>query len=91
MICQFVHSECRCKDVDLVIHAGDQIYPDDEDIAHADSIFNGIYDSLSEEKQRSMRFRGRELWRNKYRCDSCVSIKRIFKMRKGSSEVTSAV
>ena len=70
MICQFVHSECRCKDVDLVIHAGDQIYPDDEDIAHADSIFNGIYDSLSEEKQRSMRFRGRELWRNKYRCDS---------------------
>ena len=67
MICQFVHSECRCKDVDLVIHAGDQIYPDDEDIAHADSIFNGIYDGLSEDKQRSMRFRGRELWRNKYR------------------------
>ncbi len=34
------------QDVDLVLHIGDQIYPDDEDIAHAGKFFLQIYDGL---------------------------------------------
>ncbi len=45
-----------------------QIYPDNEDIAHAGAIFKEIYDGLEDDaKRRSMMLRGRELWRNKYR------------------------
>ena len=53
--------------VNTVLHIGDQIYPNDEDIADADKIFTEIYDNLPAEKQASMMQRGRELWRNKYR------------------------
>ena len=53
--------------VDVVLHLGDQIYPDGEDITDADKIFNSIYDNLSEDKQISMMERGQELYRNKYR------------------------
>ena len=34
------------KDVDYVLHIGDQIYPDDEDIAHAGKYFHKIFDDL---------------------------------------------
>ena len=57
----------RRQNVDAVLHIGDQIYPDDEDIADADTIFNTIFDDLPENKQHSMMQRGWELWRNKYR------------------------
>ena len=57
----------RCNNVDAVLHVGDQIYPDNEDIAHADNIFNEIFDGLTEQRKHSMMLRGRELWRNKYR------------------------
>ena len=55
------------QNVNTVLHIGDQIYPDNEDIANADKIFNSIFDDLSEEKQHDMMQRGWELWRNKYR------------------------
>jgi len=61
------HMLKRMEGVDVVLHIGDQVYPDDEDISDADRIFNEIFDDLEADKQRSMRLRGRELWRNKYR------------------------
>jgi hypothetical protein len=57
----------RMENLDVVLHIGDQVYPDDEDIQNADSIFNEIFDGLDRDKQRSMMLRGREMWRNKYR------------------------
>ena len=57
----------KLQGVDLVLHIGDQIYPDNEDIAHADNIFNEIFDGLTSDKQTAMMLRGRTLWRNKYR------------------------
>ena len=63
----WIHMLRRIDNVDCVLHLGDQIYPDNEDIADADVIFSDIFDSLSEDKQRSMMLRGRALWRNKYR------------------------
>ncbi len=57
----------RCSEVDAVVHIGDQIYPDNEDIPRSGEIFKEIYDGLDEERKRSMMLRGRELWRNKYR------------------------
>ena len=53
--------------VNIVLHIGDQVYPDDEDIQAADKIFNEIYDTLPAPKKVLMMQRGRELWRNKYR------------------------
>ena len=53
--------------VNTILHIGDQIYPDDEDIQTADKIFNAIYDKLPAPKKVLMMQRGRELWRNKYR------------------------
>jgi hypothetical protein len=53
--------------VNTVLHIGDQVYPDDEDIQAADKIFNRIYDTLPAPKKVLMMQRGRELWRNKYR------------------------
>lgn len=61
------HMLRRLKGVDLVLHLGDQVYPDNEDMAHADGIFNQIYDGLNEQKKDIMMKRGLELWRNKYR------------------------
>ena len=55
------------QNVHTVLHIGDQIYPDDEDIADADKIFSSIYDGLTNMKKNSMMQRGKELWRNKYR------------------------
>lgn len=55
------------NNVDVILHVGDQIYPDNEDIGHADAIFGQLFDELPEDKQRSMMLRGRELWRSKYR------------------------
>jgi len=37
------------KKVDCVLHVGDQIYPDNEDIAHAGQLFGRIYDTLVRE------------------------------------------
>ena len=51
--------------VNTILHLGDQIYPDDEDIAAADKIFNKVYDDLTAPKKVLMMQRGRELWRNK--------------------------
>ncbi len=34
------------KKVDCVVHVGDQIYPDNEDIAHAGGLFGKIFDNL---------------------------------------------
>ena len=53
--------------VNTILHLGDQIYPDDEDIQDADRIFNKIYDDLTAPKKIMMMQRGRALWRNKYR------------------------
>ena len=53
--------------VNTVLHLGDQVYPDDEDIQDADRIFNKIYDDLKAPKKILMMQRGREIWRNKYR------------------------
>ncbi len=63
----WIHMLKRSQGVDLVLHVGDQIYPDNEDIAHADDIFNDVFDELPHDKQRVMMLRGRTLWRNKYR------------------------
>ncbi len=57
----------RCHEVDCVLHVGDQIYPDNEDIANAAVIFRENFDGLPDQKKRAMMLRGRELWRNKYR------------------------
>ena len=32
----------------MVLHLGDQIYPDGEDIEHADRIFQEMYDDMKE-------------------------------------------
>ena len=53
--------------VDVVLHVGDQIYPDSEDIQNADEIFNNIFDELDDEKKHSMMLRARAMYRNKYR------------------------
>ena len=50
-----------------MLHVGDQIYPDDENMAHADKIFRQNYDKMPEDKQQEMMRRGRELWRKLYR------------------------
>ena len=34
------------KKVDCVLHIGDQIYPDNEDIAHAGGLFGKLFDGL---------------------------------------------
>ncbi len=57
----------RVGEVDAVVHIGDQIYPDNEDISRSGDIFSEIWDGLNDDKRRSMMLRGRELWRNKYR------------------------
>ena len=62
------HAILRSKNpVNTILHIGDQIYPDDEDIQDADKIFNEIYDTCTPSKKVLMSLRGRELWRNKYR------------------------
>ena len=62
------HAILRSKNpVNTILHIGDQIYPDDEDIQDADKIFNEIYDTCTTSKKVLMSLRGRELWRNKYR------------------------
>ena len=53
--------------VDCILHVGDQIYPDSEDILHADEIFNEIFDDLDDEKKRMLMLRARAMYRNKYR------------------------
>ena len=57
----------RGDHVNAILHVGDQIYPDGEEIEDADKIFNTIFDNLSERKQEDMMQRGLELWRKKYR------------------------
>ena len=64
---KFIARAIRTKDVDTVLHLGDQIYPDDENIPNAAKIFAKTYDDLDESKQEDMMNRGRELWREKYR------------------------
>ena len=54
-------------DIDVILHLGDQVYPDDENISHAAKIFAKLYDDMDESKQKDMMDRGRELWREKYR------------------------
>ena len=61
------HMLRRIKGVDCILHLGDQIYPNTEDIADADRMFNKIFDGLPQAKQTKMMLRGRELYRNKYR------------------------
>ena len=53
--------------VDVVLHVGDQIYPDSEDIENADKIFNDVFDELDDDKKHSMMLRARAMYRNKYR------------------------
>ena len=56
-------------DIDVILHLGDQVYPDDENISHAAKIFAKLYDDMDESKQNDMMDRGRELYREKYRKD----------------------
>ena len=49
-----------------MLHVGDQIYPNDENMAHAEKIFSGIYDEMPEDKQHEMMLRAHELWRQLY-------------------------
>ena len=53
--------------VDTLLHIGDQIYPDNENMANSDKIFTELYNDMPEEKQHDMMNRGREIWRQKYR------------------------
>ena len=43
------HMLKNLKKVDCVLHIGDQIYPDNEDIAHAGKHFAKLYDGLVRE------------------------------------------
>lgn len=65
-MCKRLNPDHR-QNVDAVLHLGDQIYPDNEDIAAADKIFSDTFDGLSEDKQDCMMQRGYELFREKYR------------------------
>jgi hypothetical protein len=40
------HMLKNLKKVDCVLHVGDQIYPDNEDINHAGGLFGKLYDGL---------------------------------------------
>jgi hypothetical protein len=40
------HMLKNLKKVDCILHIGDQIYPDNEDIAHAGGLFGKLYDGL---------------------------------------------
>lgn len=64
---KYINRIVKTGRVDCVLHIGDQIYPDSEDIQHAAKIFGDIFDSLPPSKQADMMARGRELWREKYR------------------------
>ena len=64
----------RGDHVNAILHVGDQIYPDGEEIEDADKIFNTIFDNLSERKQEDMMQRGLELWRKKYQFKISTSI-----------------
>ena len=44
------------QDVDLVLHIGDQVYPDDEDISHAGKFFHQIFDELVKRLNKQIRF-----------------------------------
>ena len=46
-----VHKTLKKGHVDMILHLGDQIYPDGEDIPHAAKIFAEIYDDMDEDKQ----------------------------------------
>ena len=43
--------------VDTILHVGDQIYPADENLAHAEKIFRKSYDEMDEDKQHEMMLR----------------------------------
>ena len=40
----------------MVLHLGDQIYPDGEDIQHADKIFQEMFDEMNDEKKVKCQF-----------------------------------
>ena len=40
------HMLKNLKKVDCILHIGDQIYPDNEDIAHAGDLFGKLFDGL---------------------------------------------
>ena len=42
--------------IDMVLHLGDQIYPDGEDIQHADKIFQEMFDEMNDEKKVKWQF-----------------------------------
>ena len=63
-------------DIDVILHLGDQVYPDDENISHAAKIFAKLYDDMDESKQNDMMDRGRELYREKYRKDFNMPFKK---------------
>ena len=64
---KFIGKAVKKGQIDTVLHLGDQIYPDGEDIASAAKIFAENFDDMDESKQEDMMNRGRELWRQKYR------------------------
>ena len=46
-----IHKVVKTGRIDMVLHLGDQIYPDGEDIEHADRIFQEMYDDMNDEKK----------------------------------------
>ena len=64
---KFISKTIKTGRVDTLLHIGDQIYPDNENMANSAKIFTQIYDESSEDKQHDMMNRGREIWREKYR------------------------
>ena len=46
-----IHKVVKTGRIDMVLHLGDQIYPDGEDIQHADKIFAEMFDEMNDEKK----------------------------------------
>ena len=81
---KFIEKTVNTGRVDSVLHIGDQIYPDGENMANSEKIFAQVFDEMSEEKQTDMMNRGREIWRQKYRSNFNKPYKREV-LRKASN------
>ena len=64
---RFIHKAVKKGQIDTVIHLGDQIYPDGDDIEKSGKMFAEKFDEMDECMQEDMMNRGRELFRQKYR------------------------
>ena len=63
----FIENVVQKGQTHAVVHLGDQIYPDGEDIQEAAHIFMENYDNTTDDRKIDMMNRTRELFREKYR------------------------